>query len=94
MNQGSEVLRLTHIMYDKNKFKKNKQTGYLISRCSPTMLTGSFRDAAVTMEAHTVAAPPMSALIASIEAEGFREMPPLQTENRKDSTVWCNEKVQ
>lgn len=53
------------------------------------MLTGSFRDAAVTMEAHTVAAPPMSALIASIEAEGFREMPPLQTENRKDSTVWC-----
>ena len=41
------------------------------------MLTGSFRAAAVTIDAHTVAAPPISALIASIEEGGFREIPPL-----------------
>lgn len=50
-----------------------------MSQSSPIMLTGSFRDAAVTMDAHTVAAPPISALIASIEEDGFREIPPLQT---------------
>lgn len=47
------------------------------------MLTGSFRAAAVTMDAQTVAAPPISALIASIEADGFREMPPLQTQGEE-----------
>lgn len=45
---------------------------------SPMMFTGSFRAAAVTMEAHTVAAPPISALIASMERDGFREIPPLE----------------
>lgn len=49
------------------------------------MLMGSFRAAAVTIDAHTVAAPPISALIASIEGDGFREMPPLQTEKEKDN---------
>lgn len=43
----------------------------------PTMLMGSFRAAAVTMAAHTVAAPPISALMASIPEEGFIEIPPL-----------------
>lgn len=53
------------------------------------MLTGSLRDAAVTMDAHTVAAPPISARIASIDADGFREIPPLQThsEERGDQTT-------
>lgn len=48
------------------------------------MLTGSFRAAAVTMDAHTVAAPPMSALISSIEEDGFREIPPLQTDRQSE----------
>lgn len=49
------------------------------------MLTGSFRAAAVTMDAHTVAAPPMSALIASMEGEGLREIPPLQIQRENKS---------
>lgn len=44
------------------------------------MLMGSLRAAAVTTEEHTVAAPPISARIISMEAEGFREMPPLGRE--------------
>lgn len=44
----------------------------------PRMLIGSFRAAAVTMAEHTVAAPPMSALMASIPEEGFIEIPPLR----------------
>ncbi len=51
-------------------------------KCSPIMLTGSFRAAAVTIDAHTVAAPPISALIASIEGDGFREIPPLLMQQR------------
>lgn len=46
-------------------------------KSSPIMLIGSFRATAVTIAAHTVAAPPISALIASIEEDGFREIPPL-----------------
>lgn len=42
------------------------------------MFKGSFRAAAVTMAEQTVAAPPISALIASIPDDGFSEMPPLQ----------------
>ena len=52
---------------------------------SPIMLTGSLRAAAVTMEAHTVAAPPMSARMASIPEDGFREIPPLN--GREESNV-------
>lgn len=44
----------------------------------PTMLIGSFRAAAVTKAEHTVAAPPISALMASIPEEGFIEIPPLR----------------
>lgn len=50
----------------------------------PIILTGSFKAAAVTIDAHTVAAPPMSALIASIEEDGFREIPPLPAKREKD----------
>lgn len=53
---------------------------------SPMMLTGSLRAAAVTMEAHTVAAPPMSARIASIDGDGLREMPPLQIKRETATT--------
>ena len=42
------------------------------------MLIGSFRAAAVTIAEHTVAAPPISALMASIPDEGFSEIPPLR----------------
>lgn len=42
------------------------------------MLTGSFRAAAVTTAEQTVAAPPISALMASIPDDGFREIPPLE----------------
>lgn len=42
------------------------------------MLTGSLRAAAVTMAEHTVAAPPISALMASIPEEGLMEIPPLR----------------
>lgn len=42
------------------------------------MLTGSLRAAAVTMAELTVAAPPMSALMASIPDAGFNEIPPLK----------------
>lgn len=41
------------------------------------MLIGSFSAAAVTMAEHTAAAPPISALMASIPEEGFIEIPPL-----------------
>ena len=51
-----------------------------VPKSSPIMLMGSFRAAAVTTDAHTVAAPPISALIASIEGDGFREIPPLPNE--------------
>lgn len=44
------------------------------------MLTGNFRAAAVTIAEHTVAAPPISALMASIPEGGFSEMPPLRAE--------------
>lgn len=42
------------------------------------MFKGRFRAAAVTMAEQTVAAPPISALMASIPEDGFREMPPLE----------------
>lgn len=42
------------------------------------MLRGRFNVAAVTMAEQTVAAPPISALIASIPDDGFSEMPPLK----------------
>lgn len=42
------------------------------------MLIGSLRAAAVTMAEHTVAAPPISALMASIPEEGLMEIPPLR----------------
>lgn len=42
------------------------------------MFKGRFRAAAVTMAEQTVAAPPISALIASMPDDGFREMPPLE----------------
>jgi len=42
------------------------------------MLRGRFKAAAVTMAEQTVAAPPISALIASIPDDGFSEMPPLE----------------
>lgn len=51
------------------------------------MLTGSFRAAAVTIDAHTVAAPPISALIASIEGDGFREIPPLPANKESGQVV-------
>lgn len=49
----------------------------------PTMLIGSFRAAAVTMAEHTVAAPPISALMASMPDEGFIEIPPLRNGIKK-----------
>lgn len=55
-----------------------------MSESSPIMLTGSLRAAAVTIDAHTVAAPPISALIASIEGDGFREIPPLPTNRERE----------
>lgn len=42
------------------------------------ILIGRFRAAAVTIAEHTVAAPPISALMASMPDEGFREIPPLE----------------
>lgn len=42
------------------------------------MLIGSFRAAAVTIAEHTDAAPPISALMASIPEAGFMEIPPLR----------------
>lgn len=48
------------------------------------MLIGSLRAAAVTMDAQTVAAPPISALIASMEGDGFREIPPLPRRSEND----------
>lgn len=44
----------------------------------PIMFKGRLRAAAVTMAEQTVAAPPISALIASIPNDGFSEMPPLE----------------
>lgn len=44
----------------------------------PMILIGRFRAAAVTIAEHTVAAPPISALMASMPDEGFREIPPLE----------------
>lgn len=44
----------------------------------PIKLRGNFSSAAVTMAEKMVAAPPMSALMASMLAEGLMEMPPLQ----------------
>lgn len=58
-----------------------------MSKISPMMLTGSFRAAAVTTDAHTVAAPPISALIASIEGDGFREIPPLPANRERRRVV-------
>lgn len=52
----------------------------------PIILTGSLSAAAVTMAEHTVAAPPISALIASIEGDGLSEIPPLPG-NRGSSEV-------
>ena len=55
---------------------------------SPMMLIGSLRAAAVTRAAHTVAAPPMSALIASIPDDGLREIPPLRRDDKvKDKNI-------
>ncbi len=42
------------------------------------ILMGSFKATAVTIAEHTVAAPPISALMASMPEEGFREIPPLE----------------
>lgn len=52
---------------------------------SPTMLTGRLSLAADTMAEHIVAAPPMSALMRSIFAEGLMEIPPLWGE--RTSTI-------
>ncbi len=60
-------------------------------KSSPIILTGSFRAAAVTIDAHTVAAPPISALIASIEGDGLREIPPLPAQQRDDTSGETNE---
>lgn len=46
---------------------------------------GNFNSAAVTMAEKMVAAPPISALMASILAEGLIEMPPLG-KNTRDAT--------
>ncbi len=66
----------------------------MLSKSSPIMLTGNFRAAAVTIDAHTVAAPPISALIASIEGDGFREIPPLPANRERGQTKDLNMRVQ
>lgn len=57
-------------------------SNFTVSQNPPIILIGSFRAAAVTTDAHTVAAPPISALIASMEGDGLREMPPLPPTER------------
>lgn len=58
----------------------------------PIMFRGRFRAAAVTMAEQTVAAPPMSALIASIPDDGFSEMPPLEQTAQVQCHIhwWCS----
>lgn len=60
----------------------NPNSNFTVSENPPIILIGSFRAAAVTTDAQTVAAPPISALIASMEGDGFREMPPLPPTER------------
>lgn len=53
-------------------FTKQQPLSYL-----PMILTGKLSFAADTMAEHIVAAPPMSARMRSIFAEGLMEIPPL-----------------
>lgn len=64
--------------YSLTKPCRTKIFGFSTQNHLPIMFKGRFRAAAVTMAEQTVAAPPMSALMASMPDDGFSEMPPLE----------------
>lgn len=65
-------------IFSLTKLCRTKTFGFSTQTHLPIMLRGRLRAAAVTMAEQTVAAPPISALIASIPDDGFSEMPPLE----------------
>lgn len=63
------------------KFSKTRPLAH-----SPMTLMGRLSLAADTMAEHIVAAPPMSALMRSIFAEGLMEIPPLWKERTRHNS--------